>query len=77
MKTITTSALRADIYKILDEVLETGVAVQIDRKGRKLKIVAEQELSNVARFTVANDLVIGDTQEIADIGWENEWSAEI
>ena len=36
---VTASKLRANIYNVLDKVLETGVAVEINRKGRTLKII--------------------------------------
>ncbi len=38
MKT-SASKLRANIYKILDEVLSTGMPVEIERNGQILKIV--------------------------------------
>lgn len=36
---ISASQLRANIYKILDEVLSTGTPVEIERHGQILKIV--------------------------------------
>ena len=38
---ITASSLRQNIYTILDEVLETGVPVEIERKGQILRIVSQ------------------------------------
>lgn len=32
------SQLREDIYRILDQVLETGVPVEIERHGKLLKV---------------------------------------
>jgi hypothetical protein len=39
MASVTASKLRENIYRILDEILETGIAVEIVRRGRKLKII--------------------------------------
>jgi PHD/YefM family antitoxin component YafN of YafNO toxin-antitoxin module len=36
---LTASSLRANIYRVLDQVLETGVPVDIERHGRRLRIV--------------------------------------
>ena len=37
---ITASKLRENVYNILDQVLETGVPVEIERGGHPLRIVA-------------------------------------
>jgi hypothetical protein len=39
---VTASELRMNIYRLLDQVLETGVPLEIERKGRTLQIVAEE-----------------------------------
>ncbi len=38
MKT-TASHLRANIYKLLDQVLETGEPIEVERNGQVLKLV--------------------------------------
>jgi len=35
---LTASKLRANVYRVLDQVLETGVPVEIERHGRRLRI---------------------------------------
>lgn len=32
---VTPSQLRADIYRLLEEVLETGVPLEVERGGRR------------------------------------------
>jgi len=36
---MTASKLRQNIYRALDEVIETGVPLEIERKGKRLRIV--------------------------------------
>ena len=36
---LTASKLRENVYRVLDQVLETGVPVEIERHGRRLRIV--------------------------------------
>jgi PHD/YefM family antitoxin component YafN of YafNO toxin-antitoxin module len=36
---LTVSKFRENIYRILDQVLETGVPVEIERHGKLLKII--------------------------------------
>ena len=39
MKTITPTELRSNIYKILDEILNSGVPLEINKGGRRLRII--------------------------------------
>lgn len=40
---ITPSQLRSDVYRILDEVLETGRPYEVIRKGKKVILMPESE----------------------------------
>jgi hypothetical protein len=40
---LTASKFRANLYRVLDQVLETGVPVEIKRHGRRLRIVRASE----------------------------------
>jgi hypothetical protein len=70
---ITASKLRENIYNILDQVLETGVPVEVERKGRVLKIVASAAVDKLAKLKKRNALV-GDPESIVHMDWLNEWS---
>lgn len=71
---ISPSALRADIYRILDEVLETGQPIEINRKGRVLRIVLDnQPTSRLDRLVRRTDVIIGDPDDLDEISWEHEW----
>jgi len=41
------SSLREDVYRILDQVLETGVPVEIEWRGKILKIVSAEPPSKL------------------------------
>jgi hypothetical protein len=70
---ITASRLRENIYSILDQVAETGVPVEIERKGRILRIVADQKPSKLDRLK-KRDLVVGDFNDLIHMDWSKEWS---
>jgi hypothetical protein len=72
---VTASALRADIYRILDAVLETGDPVEIERNGRRLRIVADEQLAKLDRLVGRSDAVIGDSDELIHLDWSDEWQA--
>jgi hypothetical protein len=74
---ITASTLRANVYRVLDQVLETGEPVEIERNGRRLFIVADQPPSRLAKLVHRPDVVVGDSEELVHVDWSGEWSGEI
>jgi prevent-host-death family protein len=47
---ITASKLRENIYRILDEAVETGIPVEVVRKGVVLRIVPEKKGGKLANL---------------------------
>jgi hypothetical protein len=72
--TITASKLRENIYRILDDAVETGIPVEVVRKGIVLKIVPETRTSKLARLK-KRTAFIGDPDDIFKIDWQSEWTA--
>ena len=70
---VTASQLRQNVYSILDETLETGVPVEIVRKGRVLRIVPDQKPSKLARLK-KRVCIVGDLDSIVHMNWLKEWS---
>jgi len=70
---ITASRLRANIYRLLDQVLETGLPVEIERRGRRLKIVLAQPRSKLDNLEAHPDFVVGDPEELVHIDWSPHW----
>jgi prevent-host-death family protein len=69
---ISTSALRQNLYKLLDKVLETGVPLEIKRRGKIIKILPPDEtdkLSNLKKRNILNC----DPEELVHIDWSSEW----
>jgi Antitoxin Phd_YefM, type II toxin-antitoxin system len=69
---IKASNLRQNIYRILDQVLETGVPVEIERHGRLLKIICEEPPSKLERLA-PRDYLCGAPEELVHLDWSNEW----
>lgn len=70
---ISPSALRSDLYNILDRILETGEPVEITRKGRRLLITVDGTASRTERLTTRPDLIVGDPGDLAEITFDDEW----
>ena len=73
--TVTASKLRKDIYNLLDHVLETGEPLEIERKGRLLKVIPERKPSKLDRL-VKHDAIVGNPDDLVHIDWSSEWSPE-
>lgn len=71
---MTASALRRDIYRILDRVLDTGEPVIIERNGRRVRISAEDPPSRLDSLVRRPDVVIGDSEDFVHLDWSDQWS---
>jgi PHD/YefM family antitoxin component YafN of YafNO toxin-antitoxin module len=90
LKHITPTKLRANIYKILDEIIATGKPVTVDRNGEKIVLIktnkakktgradknSEEEYTKLSRLRPMNILAEGVTDE--DLIYESvaEWDGE-
>lgn len=70
---LTASRLRENVYRILDEVLETGVPVEIERRGKILKIVPGEPRDKLANLQARPDFVRCDPEELVHLDWSEEW----
>ncbi len=69
---VSASRLRQDIYRILDNVIETGVPVEIERQGKILKIVPPEETSRTAGL-VQREYLRTEPEELVHLDWSTEW----
>ena len=70
---VTATALRQNIYGILDEALATGQTIEVERKGKTLKIVPPKVPSRLAKLKDRN-WVVGDVDDTIHIDWMSEWN---
>ena len=70
---ITASELRANVYRVLDEILATGTPVEIERAGRRLRIVPVDRPARLARLVARPEAVRGDSDDLVHIDWSSEW----
>ena len=69
---LSPSRLRADLYRILDRVLESGEPVEIERRGRRLRIVAEQS-GKLDLLKPHADYLKVPPEELVHVDWSQEW----
>jgi hypothetical protein len=70
---VTASKFRENLYGILDQALETGVPVEVIRKGKILKIIPEVKSDKLSRLK-KRKCIVGDPESIVHMDWLHEWS---
>ncbi|NOQ16795.1 MAG: type II toxin-antitoxin system Phd/YefM family antitoxin [Methyloprofundus sp.] len=68
------TALRQQLFSVVDQVIATGVPIEIKRNGHIIKIVLDDKKSKLANL-VAHDCIVGDPDELVDLSVQ-EWDAE-
>jgi len=73
---ITATQLRQNVYRILDEVLESGRPTEVVRNGRKLLIVPDEprrlRLSELPKRQILNCT----PDELVATTWEKAWNPD-
>ncbi|QBQ53544.1 type II toxin-antitoxin system Phd/YefM family antitoxin [Nitrosococcus wardiae] len=69
---LSPSRLRANLYRILDYVLESGEPVEIERKGRRLRIVVEQG-GKLDLLKPHPEYLKTRPEDIVHMDWSQEW----
>ena len=72
MKTVTQTELRADVYNLLDEVLKTGIPLEIKKGDKKLIIVPVEKVDKLLNLVPRPHVIIGDPDELVELSWEGE-----
>ena len=74
--TISPTQLRANLYKILDRVLETRKPIEIIRNGQLLEISVKNSKSKVgglANLKPHPNTINGNPEDLAHMDWSSYW----
>lgn len=77
---ISPTALRNNLYQLLDHVLDSGEPIVIQRKGREI-IISEKKRKDIYQIMDENKSKIQEPYEILgmekleglDVNWEADW----
>lgn len=70
---ISTSKLRADIYRLLDQVLESEQPLEVERKGRTIVTAPKDRGSRLDRLPRREGFIVGDPDDLVSLDWSGEW----
>jgi hypothetical protein len=70
---VTASQLRQNVYRLLDQTLETGKPLEICRKGRTLRIVSDVDPGGKLNALVPHECIKGDPEDLVHVDWSDTW----
>lgn len=70
---MTVTKLRQNLFKVLDQVIETGIPIEIKRKGKKIKIVAVEPVSRLEMLEPHPGTIVGNPENLVHMDWSGEW----
>lgn len=73
---LTVTKLRQNIYAIVDQVLETGVPVEVKRNDASVLIVPAQPAFRRLDQLPRRDAIVGDPDDLISVD-VSEWHGEI
>lgn len=65
--------LRANLYRVIDQVIKSGQAIEIKRKGHIVRIVPGEKKNKLANLAPHPDVINGDPEDLVHIDWSDEW----
>jgi prevent-host-death family protein len=77
MKIVTPTQLRNNIYNLLDEVLKTGIPLEINKGGKKLRIIPVEKTNKLQNLTSRPEVIKGNPQDLVDINWEEDLNIDL
>ena len=77
MKKITVTELRGNIYNLLDEVLNTGIPIEINKGGKKLKIMPVGKTNKLQNLVSRPNVIKGNPDDLVGISWEKEVNLDL
>ena len=77
MKSVTPTELRGNLFNLLDEILSTGIPLEIDRGGKRLRIVPVEKIDKLQNLVSRPDVILGDPDELISLSWEKEVNLDL
>ena len=74
---ITATELRRNVYQLLDQVLETGRPLEVERHGRRLVIEPAERRARLDRLEPHPGCIAVDPESLVHMDWSDQWKPGI
>jgi hypothetical protein len=66
-----------NVLEILDKVAETGVPLEIQRKGKRLIVSPVEKRGKIDRLEPHPEFIVGNPDDLVKMDWSSEWKHEL
>ncbi len=76
---VSLTYLRAHLYQIVDQVIKSGIPIEIERKGIKVKLTPVQPQKKLDRLIKHREpkAILNDPEELVHMDWSDCWQGNI
>lgn len=70
---LNATKLRANLYKVIDQVIQTGIPVEIERNGKKVRLVSMEARNKLDQLEPHPDVIVGNPENLVHMDWSSYW----
>lgn len=80
---MTATKLRADLYRVIQHVITKGVPVEVELRGRKVRIVPAEPRDKLAGLVKRPGVIVGDPGRLPKVKtfderkWRKKWDKRL
>ncbi len=74
---ITATQLRKDVYRLLDQVVDSGEVIEVKRKGKLIRIEPAGGENKLESLKPHPDTICGDAEELVHMDWSDQWQPDL
>jgi len=74
---ITATQLRKDVYRLLDQVVDSGEIIEVNRKGKLIRIEPVGRRSKLESLKAHPSSICGNSDNLVHIDWSDRWQPDL
>lgn len=75
--TISAAELKKNVEKVIDDVLDSGQPIEVERNGKRVEIRPIAERPKLQRLVRRPDFIIGDPEDLVRLDWSGELNVDL
>lgn len=74
---LSLTELRSNLYQKIDTLIETGIPIELKRRGYLIKIVLEKKANKLDRLPKRDDFRISHPEDLIHHNWLKDWNNDL
>lgn len=75
MRKVSPTQLRKELYRLLDDILESGEGIEVPRGAGSVVLLPQRGPGKLASLK-RRDTIAGDPHELDSVSWEGLWQPD-